>query len=214
MGSSPAEFWEQRYAESDQVWSGRVNQTLVDLVHDLRPGRALDVGCGEGGDSIWLAQQGWQVTGVDLSGTAVRRAAEAAERLGLRPGQTRFVAADLDGWEPEDQFDLVTAFFLQSWPVTIHREELLHRMTGFLAPGGVLLVVSHAEPPPWSRHRHEGQTFPTASEDLAALRLEPGHWEVLICETRGRHGRGPDDTTATLLDNVVMVRRRPEGAAA
>ena len=62
----PLDFWEERYASKSQIWSGRPNSTLVELIGHRAPGRALDLGCGEGGDAIWLAERGWQVTAVDI----------------------------------------------------------------------------------------------------------------------------------------------------
>lgn len=213
MNSTPAQFWEQRYAESDRVWSGRVNPVLADVAAGLSPGQALDLGCGEGGDVLWLAQHGWHATGVDLAETAVSRARDAASAQGLGD-RTTFVAADLAAWAPGDQFDLVSASFLQSWPVEIPRDEILRRAAGFVAIGGVLLVVGHAQPPPWARHdhdgqaSHQGQTFPAPATDLTALALEDAAWEVLACEVRDREAQGPDGTTGTLSDSVVLVRRR------
>lgn len=213
MNSTPTEFWEQRYADSERVWSGRVNPVLADVAAGLVPGRSLDLGCGEGGDVVWLARNGWQATGVDLSATAVSRARQSAQERGLAE-RTTFVAADLAAWTPDDEYDLVSASFLQSWPVAIPREQILRRATGFVAPGGVLLVVGHASPPPWARHDHaghgdhDGQTFPAPDTDLAALGLDQTHWEVLACEVRERRASGPDGTTAALNDSVVLVRRR------
>src|SRR5688500_9696836 len=76
--------WDARYGERDgAMWSGRPNGRLVAEVADLTPGRALDVGCGEGADGIWLAQRGWAVTAVDVSDVAIRRARTAADAAGV-----------------------------------------------------------------------------------------------------------------------------------
>src|SRR5688500_10780396 len=76
--------WDERYREpGDQLWSGRPNGRLVREVADVVPGRALDVGCGEGADALWLTGRGWTVTAIDISEVAVRRAQEAAARAGV-----------------------------------------------------------------------------------------------------------------------------------
>src|ERR1700754_2216248 len=75
--------WEEHYGERDRVWSGRVNVQFADVVSDLPPGRALDLGCGEGGDAVWLAERGWDVVAVDISETALGRAVEAAKSRGV-----------------------------------------------------------------------------------------------------------------------------------
>lgn len=211
-GGTARDWWEARYAERDGIWSGRVNAVLADVVAGLPSGggRALDLGCGEGGDVVWLAEQGWTVTGVDLSQTAVDRADRAARSAGVA-GRTRFVAADLATWSPapDERFDLVTASFLQSWPVGIPRDAILHRATTAVAPGGHLLVTAHAAPP----HRDvpeemRSYRFPTPEQDLAALRLDDG-WDVLVAEGRPRSATGPDGERHETVDSVVLVRRRP-----
>ena len=209
----PVRFWEDRYAGADAVWSGRPNATLVDVVEglDLAPGRALDLGCGEGGDAIWLGGRGFDVTGVDLSATAVRRATAAAAAAGLQ-GSVRFRAADVaapDRWEDGDgAYDLVTACFFQS-PVELPRTDVLRRAASFVAPGGHLVLVTHAAPPSWARPEDVGHhPFLTPQEELDALDLDPGAWDVLACEIRTRAVTSPDGAPGTLDDTLVVARRR------
>lgn len=228
---TPLEFWEQRYGESDRIWSGKVNRALCDVAAMLEPGRALDLGCGEGGDAVWLAEHGWTVTGVDLSPTAVSRGSAAAAERGVADRVT-LVAADLTTWTAdraeqdregeEPAYELVSASFLQS-PVDLPREEVLRRAAGLVAPGGHLLLVAHAAPPPWTRMGHAGhegheeqgerdgavdpRLFPTPDEEVAALALPSTDWDVRIAETRSRPATGPDGQEAVLEDSVVLVRR-------
>ncbi|ALJ19771.1 SAM-dependent methyltransferase [Microbacterium sp. No. 7] len=206
---APADYWEERYAGSDRVWSGRVNRVLADVASSLTPGRALDLGCGEGADVIWLAQQGWQATGIDISPTAVRRATAAAEAAGVAD-RARFLAVDLAAL-PEGEDDLVTASFLHS-PVELPREEILRRAAARVAPGGHLLITSHAAPPPWSAAAHadadgHAHRFPTTEEEVAQLGLDPAHWRIVTAETRTREAVGLDGQTAALDDTVVLARR-------
>jgi thioredoxin reductase/SAM-dependent methyltransferase len=203
---APVDFWEERYAGADRVWSGKVNKVLADVAGALAPGRSLDLGCGEGADVIWLAGRGWEATGIDISATAIRRAAEAAESSGLAPDQARFLAADLSA-VPDGEYDLVTASFLHS-PVELPREDILRQAAERVAPGGHLLITSHADFPPWStapRHEHR---FLSPAEEVDQLRLDPDAWDVVIAEARPREATGPDGQPAALDDVVVLARRR------
>lgn len=204
---SLAQFWEDRYSSSEQIWSGRPNQTLVDVVAVLPPGRAVDLGCGEGGDAIWLAQQGWQVTGVDVSGTAIARAARAATEAGIPGGRIRWQAEDLATWSGDGPYDLVTASFLHS-PVEIPRPEILRRAAGQVAPGGHLLILSHAGFPPWSQQHGHEHHFLTPAEEVEALELPEAEWETRITETRSRDATGPQGEHGRLDDVIVLLRRR------
>jgi SAM-dependent methyltransferase len=205
----PTRFWERRYAESQQVWSGRVNPVLAELVAGFSPGRALDLGCGEGGDSLWLAQQGWEVTAVDISTVAIARGQAAATQAGIEQERLHWVAADLTDWAPSSDYELVSAFFLQS-PVELDRSRILRAAASRIVPGGHLVIVSHASPPPWasglSGHDHH-RVFFTPQEEVEALGAKEGDWERLIVETRQRTATGPDGQVGVLDDAVVLLRR-------
>lgn len=222
----PEAFWEQRYAGAGPtaIWSGEVNASLVEIVSDLPPGLSLDLGCGEGGDVLWLARRGWAATGIDLSRTAIARARARADELNLAAG-TRFIAADLALWvtqgaqidRGEEPFDLITASFLQS-PVELPRQRILRAALDRLAPGGRLVLIGHAAPPPWVRqahageathdHREEGPRFITPEDELRALGdISSRGFTVLAAELRQRETRDPQGDPAHLDDSVVVVQR-------
>ncbi|MFJ8871409.1 SAM-dependent methyltransferase [Streptomyces sp. NPDC102473] len=199
-----AEMWDDRYRESDRIWSGNPNAALVREVDGLKPGRALDLGCGEGADAVWLARQGWTVTATDISRVALDRAAGHAADAGL---------ADRIDWQwhdlgmsfPEGEFDLVSAQFLHSMG-DLPREEILRRAASTVAPGGVLLIVGHAGFPSWE-HDHPDIELPTTDEVLASLELPEGEWEVLLSAEHERVQNDPDGNPTTRTDNALKVRR-------
>jgi SAM-dependent methyltransferase len=206
--ATPAEqYWEDRYREEGRVWSGRPNPLLVREVAQLPPGTALDLGCGEGGDAIWLAARGWRVTAVDVSATALRRGEDHAREAGVE-GRIRWERHDLSRSFPDGSFDLVSAQFLHS-PVAAdgEREEILRHAAAAVAPGGVLLVTGHAgwaswqEVPPFEHH------FPTTTEVLDSLDLEPGRWTVELEEVVERDFPAPDGSPGHREDNVLRLRR-------
>ena len=201
---SPTEYWEQRYSGSERVWSGKVNQTMAEVVAGLTPGRAVDLGCGEGGDVLWLAEQGWAAHGLDISATAVGRARDEAAARGL-DGAT-FEAVDLDAWEPEaDTLNLVTASFFQS-NVALDRIAILRRAMTALRPGGRLVTVSHAAPPSWATDHPA--TMVSVQEEAAQLGAPASEWEVELAEERPRAATAPDGSAGEHLDAVLVLRRR------
>ncbi|MGW1029641.1 class I SAM-dependent methyltransferase [Streptomyces sp. NPDC002577] len=204
---SAEEFWQARYAQSDRIWSGKPNPVLVREAAGLEPGRALDLGCGEGADAIWLAGQGWQVTAVDISRLALDRGVEhaAAEGVGDRIDWQQH---DLGTSFPAGTFDLVSAQFLHS-PVEMPREKILRNAASAVAPGGVLLIEGHAGFPAWEHHPHPDVHFPTPDEVIDALGLADGPWEVLLSEEHERIRNGPDGQPTVRTDNTVKVRRLP-----
>ncbi|EOM76346.1 class I SAM-dependent methyltransferase [Rhodococcus rhodnii] len=206
--TDPARHWDEHYG-TEQRWSGNANRALVDVVTETGavPGRALDVGCGEGGDAIWLAHAGWQVTAVDVSAVALERARGAAQAAGVADA-IEFVQADLATWEPAGSFDLVSACFFHS-EIELARMEILRRLAATLTSGGALLVVGHASVPSWApeEHRHHVADLPNATQTVTALELAEPQWHTVIAEDRGRKVTAPDGTAAEIDDAVVLVRR-------
>ena len=196
--------WEEHYSAKPQVWSGRVNAQLSAIAPALSGTRALDLGCGEGADAIWLAEHGWTVVGTDVSGTALARARAAAEARGVAD-RIDFVQHDLTGSFPEGSFDLVSAHFLHS-TVEMDRSQILRRAAAAVAPGGALLIVDHAGAPPWAStlHHHE---FPTAEAVVSGLALGSDQWRQLRVERVERAAQGPEGEEVTLVDNVILLSR-------
>jgi SAM-dependent methyltransferase len=204
--SDAQQVWEEHYTEQDRVWSGRANVRLTEVAGALPPGRALDLGCGEGGDAMWLAEQGWRVTAVDISQTALDRAAADARARNILE-RIDFQRHDMPHTFPEGTFDLVSAQFLHSM-AELNRPRLLRMGAEAVAAGGTLLIVDHAGPPPWAsklQHHHE---FPSPDEVVASLKLDNTAWELLRAEGVNREATGPDGQVGTLVDNVIVLRRR------
>ncbi|MGW7282263.1 class I SAM-dependent methyltransferase [Streptomyces sp. NPDC054844] len=200
-----AEFWEARYRDTGRVWSGRPNALLVREASDLAPGTALDLGCGEGADAVWLASRGWRVTGVDISGTALDRAAGHAADAGV---------GDRVAWErhelgqsfPEGTFDLVSAHYLQS-PVALDQQTVLRDAARAVAHRGTLLIVLHAGWPSWQTEPPFDAVFPTLDGVLGELALPDGEWTVETKETVRRPSASPEGVEGFREDNVWRLRR-------
>ncbi|MFE2843245.1 class I SAM-dependent methyltransferase [Streptomyces scopuliridis] len=199
------QFWEDFYRAKDAVWSGNANPILVREVTGLASGTALDLGCGEGADAIWLARGGWRVTAVDVSSTALDRAAGHAAAAGVAD-RIDWQRHDLGLSFPTGAFDLVSAQFLHS-PVEIPRDRILRSAASAVAPGGTLLVAGHAGWPSWADDDTPGFHFPTTEEVLAALDLPAGQWRVERQETLERSLSAPDGRPGTRTDNLLRVRR-------
>lgn len=133
------EAWDERYRAQGLVWGTGPNRFLVEEIAGLPTGRALDLACGEGRNALWLAEQGWAVTGVDFSGAALDKARALAAERGH---DVDWVLADVVDWEPPaDAFDLAIVFYLHLPPE--HRHRVMGHARDALAPGGALLVVGH-----------------------------------------------------------------------
>lgn len=194
-----AQYWDDRYLDHDQMWSGAPNGVLVTELATLAPtGRALDLGCGEGADALWLAERGWQVTAIDISRVAIDRAAKL-------PGAdaVTWTCADITATPPEaGAYQLVNAQYFPIQREPDHRT--LRGVLAAVAPGGTLLVVGHdlTDHPP-----HEDIDPRAFYEPHDVAELLGDEWIVDVDETRPRTRPAPPGT-AHVNDTVLRAWRR------
>lgn len=199
MRTDPARFWEERYASASPETSGQPGAALRLLVEPLEPGRALELGCGRGDDAVWLAGRGWSVLAVEISPTALECTRQNAKRAGVSD-RVVLEQHDLTQSFPEGRFDLVVASFLAVFP----REGVLRRAAEAVRPGGHLLLIDHGSRAPWSWGDHD---FPTPEEALETLRLDERDWHRIRVGTLERRATGPGGQQATVLDNLLLLKR-------
>lgn len=189
-------MWDERYAASARVWSAGPNTEVERIIGNWPPGRALDLGAGEGRHAIWLAQKGWRVTAVDFSSVGLAKGEAEATRRGVA---VDWVVADARSWHPGEHaaYDLVLVAYLHL------SEDVLSRTTGWLAPGGALVVVGHA-----LRNLEDGvggPSDPALLHTREGLRTAAPGLEVERCEEVVR----PTDEGEAI--DAVLVARRPTG---
>lgn len=191
--------WDARYASRERLWSAAPNDHLVTAATGLDPGRALDLGCGEGTDALWLAERGWKVTAVDFSDVALERARAAAASRGL---EVSWVRADLRAYAPRNaSFELVTLLYIHLPPA--ERRDLLANAAALVAPGGTLVVAGHDRTNPPEAHGPRRPEVLFTPEELA--RELPG----LTVERAERvvRPRQVDGHEVQAVDALVIARR-------
>ena len=199
-----ADQWDARYTGQDGArWSGRPNGRFRAEVASLPPGRALDVGCGEGADAIWLARSGWTVTAIDISDVAVIRAREAAELAGA---VVEWVCRDaLQTPFPAGSFDLVSMQYL-ALPKAAG-QAAVRALPGAVRPGGLLLAVYHDLTDEDREHMRSQGTDPADyvdADDLA--RLLGDEFTIELRAVQPRIDPPPDHPH--IADVVLRARRR------
>lgn len=201
--------WQDRYAGEGQMWSGQPNPQLVAEVARLSPGAALDLGCGEGGDVIWLAQQGWDVTGADFSTNALARTTAHAEQAGVN-ARVRTWQVDARAFEADGRtFDLVTCHFLHPEALSQGTRgsgmaSVTARLAEAVAPGGHLLVVGHAPSERFGQHSPAQAAAMFEARDL--LESLPDGFDVVVCEQRPRT-MTRDGASMHVHDSTLLARR-------
>ncbi|MEO6702157.1 MAG: class I SAM-dependent methyltransferase [Jatrophihabitantaceae bacterium] len=181
---------------------GEPSAQLVAEVAGLAPGTVLEAGCGTGADAVWLAGQGWDVTAVDVSPTAVQQARALAAQHEPGPGPISWLVADLTSWQPPHRYDLVVSQYVHP---DLPFGEFAARLAQAVGPGGTLLVVGHDH-----ADSHSAGHAPRAASigiDAVVGALAAGQWEVMVAETRTRQvTRGSGQLS--IADLVVKARRR------
>jgi SAM-dependent methyltransferase len=199
------EFWEQLWSRTlreraDDVARRPPSAYLTAEARGLRPGLALDAGCGHGSDTLWLAAHGWQVTAVDFSAAALAHARSTAEAAGADIAErVDWVEADLASWTPQPgHYDLVACMYVH---VAGSVQEMVRRMAAGVAPGGTMLLVGHRPVDP-----DTGAATPAAGQvqvsvEAAITALDHHRWQVDLAEDRPRSAAG------TGVDAVIRARR-------
>ena len=194
-------YWEHH-------WDDRTSHTvaanpyLAEETAALTPGNALDAGCGAGAEAIWLAEQGWRVTGADISGSALATAAQQAEAVGV---DVDWIEADLTSWTPAREWDLVVTHYAHP---SIPQLDFYRHIAQWVAPGGSLLIVGHMHD---GAHHHSRDGMPpheatVTTKDITAL--FDASWRIDTAAERSRTVVGTGVHSKTLRDAVVRVTRR------
>ena len=199
--------WEARWSRvlrehPDQLAHRPPSAHLRSEVGSLRPGAALDAGCGHGSETLWLAARGWQVTAVDFSATALAHARSAAEAAGADvAARIDWVEGDLTTWTPQPgRFDLVACLYVH---VAGSVEELVRRLAAGVAPGGTLFLVGHRPTDPATGAATAAADQVQVSVASATAALDPGRWDLIVAEDRPRAVPG------TGVDAVIRARSIP-----
>ncbi|MGI5170045.1 SAM-dependent methyltransferase [Spirillospora sp. CA-253888] len=198
-------FWDGVYAARPASTDPQPNVRLTEAVTGLPAGDALDLGCGNGGDALWLARRGWRVHAVDISTVAVERLTGLARSGGLGDRVTA-ERHDLRESFPPGGFDLVCAHYLHT-PFDLDRATVLRSAAHALRPGGRLLVVDHGSTAPWSWDQDPDAHYPSPQEVAEGIALDPATWTVERADAPRRTATGPGGRTAEVTDHVLLIRR-------
>ena len=196
-----ANTWDERYRDTDLMWSAGPNGFVEEICSGLEPGRSIDLAAGEGRNALWLAEQGWDSTAVDFSAVAIDKARAIAERRGIA---ITTEVADLTTYTPTPAgYDLVVIAYLQLPADQL--EPILRRAADAVAPGGHLVLVNHdldnlehgyGGPP-------KAEVLTTPEQVVAAI---GGSLTVERSETADRHVQ-TDDGERVARDAVVVAHR-------
>lgn len=200
--------WDNKYKDSELLWSADANIWVKELTQDLPAGTALDLAAGEGRNALWLVARGWQVTAVDFSEVALQRARKLAdEHLGPDAGRLTTLKADVETWVPQARsFDLVLVAYLHLQ--VPQRRSAMRLAAEAVAPGGTLLVVGHDLENLASGHGGPQDPAVLYRPGDIVTDIEPAGLVVDRSETALRPMTDRNGQPADALDALVLARRR------
>jgi SAM-dependent methyltransferase len=209
--------WDARYAGKDLVWTAGPNELFASEVAGLPPGKALDVACGEGRNALWLAQQGWQVTGIDFSSVGIEKAQRISRARHL---EVEWLVADVCTHPlPQLHFDLVAVLYLHTSAQL--RKQWLANVAASVKPGGTFVYIGHD--PSNIEHGYGGPQDPELLPDAQSLVANLAGFDILFAGVKERgvegesgHGKPEDESgaigsgtqTLVALDTYVRAVRR------
>ncbi|MDQ3632113.1 MAG: class I SAM-dependent methyltransferase [Actinomycetota bacterium] len=203
------QFWDAMYRGRDPQRPGRPHPYLVDELGAASPGTALELGCGDGANAIWLAARGWAVTAVDVSQVALDRVAAFARRAGVA-SHVRWERADLRDWTTTETFDLAAAFFLHT-PLELDYPSTTRRAAEQVRADGTLLVIGHYTLPPWAWEPDNTDGLLSAGELASALALDDRTWSIDVADQLAR-SVNYDGQQHVILDAVLHALRAEWGS--
>ena len=146
-GADPAAIFDKIYASPAPPFNPEPSAFLTRAVEGVTPGKALDVGMGQGRNSLFLARKGWDVTGYDVSAVGLAAARTAAEKAGLKIRAVQKDHKDFDFGTA--QWDLIVMVFPG---LSMDEEDVLRRGKASLKPGGMIVVEQfNSAPGPGSK---------------------------------------------------------------
>ena len=208
MSDETQAFWDEMYRGRGRPRHSEPHPYLREALESATPGRALELGCGDGVNAVWLASHGWTVTAVDISSVALDAAAKRAERAGVSSRIT-WQHDDLSDWTTEETFDLITALYLHT-PLELNCASVLASVAAQARKDGTVLCVGHYTLPPWAWDPDHTDGLLSASQLAIAVGFHGPEWRTVLANEVPRSVTDHDGRASTVLDAVLHVVRAYE----
>lgn len=129
------ETWDKRYKSGEYIYGILANEFLVDQLKNLKPGKILLPGDGEGRNAVFAAKQGWQVSAFDYSSSGKEKALSWAQRNNVK---INYQVCSVDDFDTTEKFDLISIIYLHL--PQEQRENFHKKLKSFLNDNGKVIV--------------------------------------------------------------------------